>query len=226
MEIPDVYIFLLIAGIVVLLARRPSKVGWAETGLSLSLVILALSGVRHIPLACIGSVPLIAASLARNSRYVPARAEGTVKPVAGLALIAVVVLLALWRYPCDVRERYARAEPVRGSRALSALDRDLRVFTTYNTGSFVSFADPARLKVFVDSRADVYGDEILTDAYRAMCGTGWESLAERWDFDAAVVDRAYPLARVLSEHDDWTLLAKDASALTFLRRASPRIDRP
>ena len=133
------------------------------------------------------------------------------------ACLAGVVLLCFWRYPSDIESRYRQAEPVNGARALAAMDRPLRVFTTYNTGSSVLHASHGRLKVFVDSRADVYGDEILHQAREAAAGRGWQSLFDRWRIDAAVVERTSALAAILRRQVEWTLVAEDPRSLTFAR---------
>lgn len=219
LDVPDVYAFLLLAVVIMVLARRSRRVGWAEIGLCTSLIVLSMSAIRHIPLACVGSIPLLADALARGDECAEVRGRESWKAVVALAVAAMVVLLGFWRFPSDIRDRYLSHEPVRGTRALSRLGRELRVFTTYNTGSFVLFADPGRLKVFVDSRADVYGDEILAKAYWAMHGHGWDALCAKYEFDAAVVQRGDPLAGVLAKQGGWALLAEDPAALTFLRES-------
>ena len=128
-------------------------------------------------------------------------------------------MIGFWRYPTDIKSRYIREEPVKGTQALAQLDRQLRVFTTYSTGSFVLFAAHGNARVFVDSRADVYGDRILNQAYRAMYGRDWEKTFDDWQIDSAVVDRINPIASRLTEPPDWNLLAEDKSSLTFVKTA-------
>ena len=185
----------------------------------MSMLALGLTGVRHIPLACVAAVPLIADAFARDNRWKAPRAKQSWKPTLAVAGVVGAILIGLWRFPMDVRSRYLAAEPVRGARALAALDRPMNVFTTYSTGSFVLFTDPDDLKVFVDSRADVYGDAILRQSFRLTNAEDWEPLFESWHIDAAVVRRSDPLAAVLRVHADWELLAEDPSALTFVKPA-------
>jgi hypothetical protein len=94
------------------------------------------------------------------------------------------------------------------------------VFTTYNTGSYVLFAGEGQLRVSADSRADVYGDDVLRQVDRARRGEDWESFFETWAVDAAIVERRDPLATILGGRGDWTLLGSDIDELTFLRRTA------
>lgn len=217
LELPDVYLYVLIAAVAVLLVRKWRRIGWAETLLCLSLIGLGLTGVRHIPLACIGAVPLVAGALAADDRYVERRIVGTGRWPIVAGSVALVLLAALWWYPQRIDQRYASREPVRGVAALGHLGRPMRVFTTHNTGSYVLFASPQVLRVFIDSRPDVYGDAIFQQALSAMTGQGWQNLFDRWQIEAAVLQRQDELAKTLSKRPDWRLVAEDPSDLTFIR---------
>jgi hypothetical protein len=218
LTVPDVYHFLLCAGVLVVLARSARRVGWAEVGVAGALILLGFSATRHIPLACIGCVPLLADALGRSDVVDVARWRIRLQAPAAPAVVMLVVLVGLWRFPTDVDTRYAQAEPVAGARALRELEAPMRVFTSYNTGAYILWAGPTELRVFVDSRADVYGDALLVEADLARQGRGWQTLFELWAIDAAVVERHDPLAEILAGRDDWVALAEDHDELTFLRR--------
>lgn len=220
LEMPDVHLYILMAAVLGLLARRARRVGWAELSIFAALALLAFSGARHIPLACVGAAPLLGTLLGRASLrtgHAP-QIQAAVVLRTGLALAALMTVF--WRLPCGAEERYARSEPVRGAHALAALagpGAPLHVYTTYNTGAYVLWTAPQRLLVFVDSRADVYGDAILMRAHRAMRGDNWDALFRQYDVDAAVVSRTDPLCRILGERGDWRTLAEDVATQTFVR---------
>jgi hypothetical protein len=247
LEIPDVYAYLLVAGVLAALARSRNRCGWAEIGLCAGTLVLAFSAVRHIPLACVAAAPLLACALGRRcgpdsagvandaSPHAPPspgpslEGRGVPYPVrggglsalrsAGLPLVVAVLLAlaVLWEYPTSAKARYAAAEPVAGARALAQLDGDWRVFTTYNTGAYVLHAAPGRLRVFIDSRADVYGDELFAAMRHAQLARGWQELFAQWDINAAVVEREDPLVDELRNHPDWRVLTEDPVAMTFIR---------
>ncbi|MCB9850834.1 MAG: hypothetical protein H6817_09035 [Phycisphaerales bacterium] len=216
-EVPDIYAYLLLTSVVIALARTRRNIRWAELLLAIALLVLSMTAVRHIPLACIAAIPLLAAALGSSNvprAHVRETLRGHAPP---LILLSMLLLAVLWDFPTNVQRRYDAAEPVAGARALSLFDGAWNVFTTYNTGSYVLHAAPGRLRVFVDSRADVYGDEICAAARWAATGKGWEELFERYNIKAAVLEKDDWLAAILRANPDWKLLAEDQSALTFIR---------
>jgi len=214
---PDVYLFLLIAAVMVLLSRSGRRVGWAPLGVCTALILLGLTGVRHIPLACIGAVPLIADALAKGEEISIRKLSLSWKSYAITAGAALILLAGLWRYPDEIHKRYASREPINGVKALSTFQRPLRVFTTHNTGSYVLFGGPKYLKVFIDSRPDVYGDKHFSEALAAMNGQNWEAIFIKWNIDAAVLQRQDKLTGILSNHPNWKVLANDPATVTLIR---------
>ncbi|MCH8806683.1 MAG: hypothetical protein IH986_11415 [Planctomycetes bacterium] len=228
--IPDVYQFLLAASVASLAiwrvrqrgrARTPRgpALSWSALGVAGATVALGFTATRHIPLACIGVVPLLSELLPRSDAAGLAHRRTGRRSIVALAAALCGVFVGFWRFPTDVQTRYAAAEPVRGAQALAQLARPLRVFTTYDTGAYVLWSAPARLRVFVDSRADVYGDPLLRIALDAMAGRRWERLFEQFNVQAAVLGRNDPLAAILADRSAWILLAEDVDALTFVSAA-------
>jgi len=220
LAVPDIYLYLLLLVVLVVLARSSRRPGWDVLALCAALLMLGFSGVRHIPLACIGAVPLMAEAIAHQSVPAPSvmRIRDWLTPKVAAAVL--VVLLIFWQYPVTANERYARVEPVIGARALATFGQPRNVFTTYNTGAYVLFAWPQKLKVFVDSRADVYGDSIIMSARRARRGDQWQALFDQWDITAAVIARNDPLAKRLDASPEWRRLALDQQEVTYIKNAS------
>ncbi len=218
LAVPDVYLFMLIGGVLVILWRYNTKVSLAELGVCGALIALACTATRHIPLACVGSIPLLAAAWGKGES--PHVVNFSMKRQAMVvpACFVVALLVCLWRFPNDIWSRYAQAEPVIGARALVNLNQPLRVFTTYNTGPYVLWSKPGTLQNFVDSRADVFGDALLRQAEHARAGRGWQALFAYWSVQAAVVEKTDPIAEQLQMADDWQLLAEDHQEYTFILR--------
>ncbi|MGE0481237.1 MAG: hypothetical protein AB7Q17_12265 [Phycisphaerae bacterium] len=236
-SVPDVHAYVLLGGLLLVLGRSRRAVPFAPALTSAALLMLALSGARHIPLAWVGAIPLLGSVLgaaarraapaergvgaeAMGPRAAPTRVAGggAARRAAAAGMGAVGVFAGLWSYPTTVRERYSRVEPVRGAALLAAKGRDVRVFTTYNTGAYVLWCGAQHLRVFVDSRADVYGDDVLWRAHRAAGGIGWEAVFAEYGIEAAVLERRERLCRILRSDRSWRVLAEDAATVTFIRR--------
>jgi hypothetical protein len=222
LAVPDVYQYVLMLGLMSVLAYARRRTGLAELLVAFALLTLGFSAARHIPLACLGAVPLLADLLGSRGDHRPITCSASWNSLGITGAVIVVLLLVMWRFPTGIEARHARVEPVRGVKALEELRTDLRVFTTYNTGSYVLWAGLGRCRVFVDSRADVYGDQLLAEAFEVTCGRGWERAFDAWEVDAAVVERGDPLGAALADRAEWVLLAEDPNAWTFVR--SDRLD--
>jgi len=239
---PDIFLYLLGAAIAVILFRTKRRPRWSSTILFGAITVLAFSGVRHIPLMCIAAIPLLADILGQHKGWRRSAVGGPVvaseikshllpNPVfelfraprfrTGIAIGIILCLAAAWRFPSSAEQRYSAAEPVVGSRALTTIGGEWNVFTTYNTGGYVLWSSPGKLRVMIDSRADVYGDELVYESTRARTGEKWQQLFDRWNITAAVIERGDALADILKSDPHWRTLAIDASAITFIRSLSP-----
>jgi hypothetical protein len=99
-----------------------------------------------------------------------------------------------------------------------------RLFNDLNWGGFVILnADPPR-EVFADDRFELYGREFIKQYLDALqYGPGWKKLLEQYDFEFALIRPDVPLARILSESSDWSILHRDGTALLLRRREAIRV---
>jgi hypothetical protein len=74
-------------------------------------------------------------------------------------------------------------------------------------------------KVFIDSRFDMYGAELISD-YRtiANCRPGWQQLLEKYQIDWIFFPPEAPVARALSSGGSWRSLYADNEAVIMARR--------
>lgn len=75
------------------------------------------------------------------------------------------------------------------------------------------------IKVFVDTRFDMYGDELMKDYYRLRnCQKGWRKLIDKYDFGYIFLPREGSLTDKLIESEDWDVVFKDKVSVIFKRR--------
>lgn len=219
-ESPDIFLNLLTPAIALLAWRHWRKLSFASLLLAAGVLALAWTSRRHIPLACVACVPLLADALRGNALRTASRFSLQPRQLALTTIAGLATLAILWRFPTPIAERYRKAEPLNGAAALASLNRPLRVMTSYNNGAFVAWRAPDRLKVAVDSRADVFGDALLWRTRAAAQGRAGALLLDELRADAAVVERRAALAGLLRDSSDWRLLAEDADELTFVRESA------
>jgi hypothetical protein len=188
---------------------------------------LLITGPIGAAVAAIVLSPLISSSslgrrsaglLARFSRpHTGARGGLNLGLAVLLAALGVGVALARVSPPAQSAE-IARVHPVGAVAWLDAHEPGDRIFNRYEWGGYIGQHRPHRL-VFMDGRADVYGDELL-QRYVAIIGVRGDPQVE---LDAFRIDHALfppdtPLARWFDASAGWERVYTDANAAIWVRR--------
>jgi hypothetical protein len=97
-----------------------------------------------------------------------------------------------------------------------------RVFNDFLFGGFLIYFTPG-LKVFIDDRCEVYGDDWLMQYSEAM--RIHPERIDRWqevyDFPYALVARGTPFDRYLGQSSRWSVLKRTDTA-TLYKRSDPQ----
>ena len=168
------------------------RIAWPRLLILLAILWLALSHGRHQMLLGVTAPILLVTALAEPW---PA-AQGNSNPVYGsIAVVGfALVLLARLAIPA-VRSD----DPISPATALAHIPRFVRETPVVNDYAFGGYLIWNGVKPFIDSRADLYGDQFL-DAYAAIQRP----------------DRAALIAALARYHIGWTLLATGSPANDML----------
>jgi hypothetical protein len=189
--------------------------------LTLAALHLALVSVRNVPLCaivCAAPVANLVEHLIQQcglqSRFRVAEASlihsrvGTFAccALAGGVVIAVGCQTALCLGPPSSLPVEALAHLPAG-----------RLFTTDRWADYVIYADPGR-QVFFDCRNDLYGPGFVKDYLTLIrARPGWQAVAAKYAFAAAMVPGDSPMVAALAASADWRLLCRDRRAAIFVR---------
>ncbi|MBU2610160.1 MAG: hypothetical protein KJ606_04340 [Chloroflexi bacterium] len=90
------------------------------------------------------------------------------------------------------------------------------IFNSYNWGGYLTW-ELREYPVFIDGRADLYGDEIIGQWLDVVNATenGWEIL-ERWGVRLILLEPSRPIVRELPSHG-WKQVYQDETAVIFVR---------
>ncbi len=92
------------------------------------------------------------------------------------------------------------------------------MFTSDQWGDYLIYAGWPRQRVFIDGRSDFYGASLGGEYVRLVEGRpGWQSLFQKYDFDAALLPREWPLAELLSGDPGWRRTGADRLAILYQR---------
>lgn len=223
---------LLIVALITAMAWRQRGLGPAETLALVIFVGLALRSVRAAGVA----IPLLTGAVAGVlGQGVPPRAPASRRGAwpspskkiiwawYGGALLLFLLLLTLVGFDYA---RWGRARgflqeeacPRRAVEYLEQLPTASRLFNSYNWGGYLIWRlYPERL-VFIDGRADLYGDEIFADYLQVWrLHPGWSQVLDRYDIGIVLCERQAPLATLLTESPSWNRIYHDETAALFRR---------
>ncbi|HPD41825.1 MAG TPA: hypothetical protein PLD43_09730, partial [Anaerolineae bacterium] len=89
-----------------------------------------------------------------------------------------------------------------------------RVFNTYNWGGYLIWEG---LPVFIDGRADVYGDAFMLEYLTTYHLTpNWRRPLDKYKVDCVLIESRSPLATLLLEAPEWDQAYQDDVATLFV----------
>jgi hypothetical protein len=215
------------------LALSPKRARAGEVLLLCVAAYAALRAWRNIPFFALAATPALAEhgwSLVETHtsalRGAKRRAAGRLTTTQLALNVALLVCLPVGLCAAKLAS-VARAQPsVEAEKFPSAAVEFLRgradagpVFNHYGWGGYLVWKlYPERL-VFIDGRADVYGDALLEEYLSAENGEqGWRATLDRYAVRAVMIKPGAPLASLLGEEAGWEKVYEDGRAVIFFRR--------
>jgi hypothetical protein len=187
----------------------------------------SLDAVRHIPIFILVAMPLIAATLpvasvsSRDSR--PRLTSSRFRPLFNTAVVILIATFALAKWVVLVRNQGAReAEryPLAAMASLRSRHRPQKLFVYYDWGGYALWKLYPEYRVFVDGRADLYGDDLLGQAIKIAPNlrTGWRDVLDGWNVEVILLPPSTALAQALLIDGEWQATFHDSQALIFERK--------
>jgi hypothetical protein len=186
----------------------------------------ALDAVRHIPIFVLVAIPVIAAALpvastasagVRRARAFASR----FRPLFNVAVLVLMALLAGVKWVTLAHNQSAReAEqfPQSAINFLETSNQPQKVFVYYDWGGYAIWKLYPRYRVFVDGRADLYGDDLLRQFETAvLLQSGWKDVLDRWQVETVLVPPSCALAQALMLDAGWRSAYVDSQSAIFLR---------
>ena len=211
------------------------RVRTADALVLLGLTLLAFRAIRFLLLvgpvggaiAAVVLAPLIAETgvgrrvaptLARLSLPAVGRRGALHAAVAALLLVAGVGLALARTYPGQQSAEIARVLPAGAVAWLDRHEPGTRIFNRYEWGGYIGQHRPSQ-PIFMDGRADVYGDELL-QMYVSIIGVRDDPQValDRYAIDYAVFPPATPLGEWFDASAAWERVYADATAAIWVRR--------
>ena len=214
---------------------RRKKPDATEFVLPSAFIAASFYAVRHIPLAALlllvfGAAALhqglFAGSLAGGlrklqrryaSRITAGRQLGNVEYAMNWMFLGIAMLSLLF-YAQAHRDRPG---PAPAGAAQFVLDSGLRgrMFNSYDFGGYLIYKLYPAQRVFIDGRADLYGDAFIDKSYRVIAEgkPGWEKALDGFGIDYVVCEHDSPLRAILLAWGRFRLVYDDAGSSVLVR---------
>jgi hypothetical protein len=169
-------------------------------------LLLAMTAVRAIPPAWIALIPLVSIALQGLTIGTTGRLRAPLAAVFGLAVFALPLLL--------IRESTLDDErfPVNAVEALT----DVPTFHDDRTGGFLIWAEGPERQVYIDDRAELYGER-LGEFVRVRTGEeSWEPVFERDGIEQALLANSDSILIEGIRSGGWSVVYADET-FTVLR---------
>lgn len=224
-RLPLFYPFFLLVGLGVLaLVVRRKNLRVTEVLIFAFFAGAALDSMRFVSLCALAAIPVLAGVLPERAESASPRAARSRMPLQ----VAAVVLAAGFAGWFIHRSFAATQSVVRGRfpvEAVNFLEQHHlpgRIFNSYDFGGYMIWRLYPQYRVFVDGRADVYGDAFLThfvEIYRGEVNPRPEF--DRLGIRTVIVEPQAMVAALLSMGHDWKVVYADRVAVILTRSAAP-----
>ncbi len=213
-----VWLGLLFAVLVFL--RPQTTVG--ERVLLLTWAYFALYAGRNVPLFAFLTAPILAPTisswieqrwtrLSKSAETIPHHAQGWLLAIAvGAVMVAVLgkpVVMPPDKYPVDARDHIRNSPEQFGG----------PMFNQYLWGGYLIAFLPEH-KVFVDGRADFYGEELVKEFdLVTSLRPGWHEPLKKYAVSWSLMPADHPLNLALALHPSWNMAYTDNTATIFVK---------
>jgi hypothetical protein len=190
----------------------------------------SLRSARLIPFFVLTTTPMLARQLPHVWRdwglpslsITRRRTRGRAYLVANWVLLAVLILggaalagRALLGNAAAQRDAF----PVAAVDFLEESETSGNIYNLYHWGGYLIWRLYPERKVFIDGRADVYGDAFIDEYLQVyQLREAWQEPLDRYDVSVVIIDKGSPLSTMLSERSEWLRAYADEQAVIFTRQ--------
>jgi hypothetical protein len=180
-----------------------------------------LCSIRMMPLLVLIAAPLLCQRLgdwATGRSQQPVRPPSPSAPLLnGANVLAIAVFACI--HTVQVIHRQPQAEGQQfPSRAVAFLQTrpSSRIFNHYDWGGYLIWKLYPSTPVFIDGRADLYGEQLLDRFANTYQFKGdWQQILRQWRIDTVLVPADSALATGLRSSPGWTIAYEDSQAVVL-----------
>ena len=96
------------------------------------------------------------------------------------------------------------------------------IYNEYHWGGYLIWRLYPQYRVFIDGRADVYGDQLMEEFFKVHDGTmDWRKVLDQHGIQSVLVSPNTAIASLLRQDGSWQKVFEDPKAVVFVRSPTP-----
>jgi hypothetical protein len=222
----------MIIATVALSALSPRRLRPREVLLLSVTTYAALRSVRHIAIYALIAIPILSAMVLAclEERGVAKRLRSKQTPMTPAKTLVNAILLTGFLVFVVARVRYvthrqaeteARELPAAAVSFIATQRPPAPILNHYNWGGYFIWRLYPEYRVYIDGRADLYGDAFMDDLATTyyLRGDSWRSPFDKWGIRTVVLPPDAPLVTALGALPDWRTIYADSQAVVLTKKA-------
>ena len=183
----------------------------------------ALVSVRHIPIFVLIAVPVLSGLVQAQFqiRGVSLQKGPLRLAVNAIVLAALVVFMGVRLREVITQQKAteARSFPAAAVAFLSKAQPPGPILNHYNWGGYFIWKLYPQYRVYIDGRADLYGDAFMEEfvATYHLRGAAWQAPLEKWGIQTVVLPPESPMVTALRASPGWKPIYSDSLAEILTR---------
>jgi hypothetical protein len=193
---------------------------------SLTLVIFTGISLSRGPIAWLSSYWQQAGMLMFYKKWVGGGKQlGMHEYFLNWLLLLVILIASLIFYPiyhAKDEDKYNEFIPVKAAEFIVKQGITGRMFNTYGFGGYLIYRLNPTHKVFIDGRADMYGDAFFKEYLQiTRLQPGWKNTFDQYKIDYVIMERSEPLCQFLQANNEFKLIYDDQYNSVLVRNSLP-----
>jgi hypothetical protein len=221
----------MILATIALPALSPRRLRPREVLLLSLMTFAALRSVRHIPIYALVAVPILSAMLlawmqeSQVAKWLQSKPPSmtTAKTLLNTVLLLAFLVFMVVRVRFIARhqaEAEAKEFPAAAVSFIAAHQPPAPILNHYNWGGYFIWRLYPEYRVYIDGRADVYGDAFMDNlaATYYLRSDAWRIPLETWGIRTVVLPPDAPVVTALRASPDWQTMYSDDQAVVLVKK--------
>ncbi len=211
------FIFVLITTIsFIIIYKSERKLRIAELVIFLLFAYLGFSSKRSLAVSVIVIAPILANKL---DIVLKDKLKRNLLKDAVFSLVVVVLIIFSTTNLNAFNLKVSLEEyPTKAIQFIKEKNITGNMYNDYGFGPFILFNLYPEYKVFIDTRAEVYGEKMIKDYYYIRYALeNWEKLAENYDISFFIIQHEQEIENALYTSENWKLVYYDEIASIYVK---------